>query len=92
MLFDTRKYMLCVTLLICAYALLFILLQYSLFLLLRVLAVAGSFLNDCVNDMLRTFGGQCDNRPPAAAVNLPTHQPLLRSRQSLVTALSSQQN
>ena len=64
---DTRKYTLRLTPLICAYALLLILLQYSCFLLLRVPAVAGSFLNDGVNEVLRTFGAHRDNPTPAAA-------------------------
>lgn len=74
---DTRKYTLRLTPLICAYALLLILLQYSCFLVLRVPAVAGSFLNDGVNEVLRTIGGHRENpslpqQPPShAATSLP---------------------
>ena len=84
---DTRKYTLRLTPLICAYALLLILLQYSCFLVLRVPAVAGSFLNDGVNEVLRTIGGHRENpslpqQPPShAATSLPhVHQTTPPSR------------
>ena len=80
---DTRKYTLRLTPVICAYALLLVLLQYSCFLVLRVPAVAGSFLNDGVNEVLRTFGGHRDSQPPAAAASTPA--PLA----PLATALSA---